>query len=156
MVQAVVGTPASAAILEGDFCIFGRVIMSCKRGPLDLAFVEILLSLRATYDYTLDEIPQFPTEEAMKATPSRLKEDAALEEVKTLGPPGNSSQKGRGETQDDQDDEDFDCFLAMVGFYQQGARIMVDMQTLALPERAWTPTASSRRKRLLGAIDCGG
>ncbi|CAN0315192.1 unnamed protein product, partial [Laminaria digitata] len=48
--QSVLGAPASAAVLERDFCVAGQVV-SRQRGSLDPAFVEMLLFLRAGIDY---------------------------------------------------------------------------------------------------------
>ncbi|CAN0467400.1 unnamed protein product, partial [Laminaria digitata] len=69
--QSVLGAPASAAVLERDFCVAGQVV-SRQRGSLDPAFVELLLFLRAGIDYIPREIPKLTDRQAAAAIPDRL------------------------------------------------------------------------------------
>lgn len=124
--QAVLGIPASSAVVERDFCIDGRGF-SRKNGSLvDPAFAEMLLLLRAAYDDIPDDIPPLTTGEAMAAIPDRLKEAGALEEVDALDSPESPSQNGPDETQEDNDDdgeeEDLDNFLSTGSFEAAGSQ----------------------------------
>lgn len=88
--QAILGVPASAAVLERDFSVAGQVI-SRKRGSLDPANVEMLLFLRGAYDFVPKEIPELSSEEVQKAIPDRLTDPDKLSEVEGLdeSPPGD-------------------------------------------------------------------
>jgi hypothetical protein len=81
--QAVFGCPASAGVIERDFCI-ADWFMPRKRGSLDPAFLEMCLFLRAQYDYIRSDVPTLSDEQAKAAIPNRLRDQAMLDEVNVL------------------------------------------------------------------------
>lgn len=124
--QAVLGIPASSAVVERDFCIDGGGFSRENGSLVDTAFAEMLLLLRAAYDDIPDDIPSLTTGEAMAAIPDRLKDAGALEEVDALDSPESPSQNGRDETEEDNDDdddeeEDIDHFLSTGSFEAAGS-----------------------------------
>lgn len=81
--QAVLGCPASAGVIERDFCL-ADWFMPRKRGSLDPAYLEMLLFLRAQYDYIRNDVPTLSDEAAKAAIPDRLRDQTKLDEVKVL------------------------------------------------------------------------
>ena len=81
--QAVFGCPACAGVIERDFCI-ADWFMPRKRGSLDPAFLEMLLYLRAQFDYISNDVPSLTEQEAKVAVPNRLRDQAKLDEVNVL------------------------------------------------------------------------
>ena len=58
--------------------------MPRKRGSLDPAFLEMLLYLRAQFDYISNDVPSLTEQEAKVAVPNRLRDQAKLDEVNVL------------------------------------------------------------------------
>lgn len=81
--QCVLGAPASAAVLERDFCIAGQMV-SRHRASLDPAYVEMLLFLRGAIDHIPREISKLTDEQAAAAIPRRLRDAATVNEVRVL------------------------------------------------------------------------
>lgn len=81
--QAVFGCPASAGVIERDFCI-ADWFMPRKRGSLDPAFLEMLLYLRAQFEYVGNDVPALSETQAKAAIPNRLRDQTALDDVKVL------------------------------------------------------------------------
>lgn len=81
--QAVFGCPASAGVIERDFCI-ADWFMPRKRGSLDPAYLEMCLFLRAQFGFISNDVPAMSAAEAKAAVPTRLRDQAKLDEVNVL------------------------------------------------------------------------
>ena len=63
--QTVFGCPASAGVMERDFCI-PDMFMPRKRGSLDPAYFEMSLFLRVEYNYIPDDVPRLSDDDTKK------------------------------------------------------------------------------------------
>lgn len=70
--RAVLGAPASAAVLERDFSAAGRMMTSSKSST-DTAWVEMILFLHGNKDLIPDEVPVLTPEQALDVIPGRLR-----------------------------------------------------------------------------------
>lgn len=81
--QAVFGCPASAGVMERDFCI-ADFFMPRKRGSLDPGFLEMSLFLRAQFDHIPNDVPILSADAARDAIPNRFRDQTQLDDVRVL------------------------------------------------------------------------
>ncbi|CAN0189789.1 unnamed protein product, partial [Ectocarpus sp. 6 AP-2014] len=81
--QVVYGVPASAGVMERDFCI-ADMFMPRKRASLDPAYLEMQLYLRAHYDHIPMDIPKLNDAAVAAAIPNRFTDPQAVKDVRIL------------------------------------------------------------------------
>ncbi|CAM9153110.1 unnamed protein product, partial [Hapterophycus canaliculatus] len=69
--RAVLGAPASSAVLERDFGEAGKLV-NRQRSSLSPAYVEMLMFLRGALDAVPEDVPTLTKEAADAAIPARL------------------------------------------------------------------------------------
>lgn len=103
--RSVLGTPASSAVLEGDFGEAGGLINSQQRGPLGPAYVEMVMFLRGVYDHIPEVIPKLSDDEAEAVIPFRLRDPAVQKDLAGLFVLPDGERAGSGLAPADSDDE---------------------------------------------------
>lgn len=97
--QAVYGVPASAGVMERDFCI-ADFFLPRKRGSLDPAYLEMCLYLHAQFDSIPADVPKLADDAVENALPERFKNPALLHEVQVM----DYVEKPRSDEDDDTED----------------------------------------------------
>ncbi|CAN0174699.1 unnamed protein product [Scytosiphon promiscuus] len=69
--RALLGAPASSAVLERDFGEAGKLV-NRQRSSLSPAYVEMLMYLRGALDAVPEDVPSLTEEAAKAAIPTRL------------------------------------------------------------------------------------
>lgn len=78
--RAILGAPASSAVLERDFGEAGK-LLNRQRSSLSPAYVEMLMFLRGAGDVVPDDVPVLSEDQADAAIPSRLADPRKRSEV---------------------------------------------------------------------------
>lgn len=112
--QSVFGCPASAGVMERDFCA-ADMFMPRKSGSLDPAYLEMSLFLRAQYDDVLCDVRKLSDEDARGAIPERFRDQTMLDEVQVLDFVAE-------ETDDHESEEDADEWVLPGTASQRGGR----------------------------------